>query len=61
LLNDVSGAVAGSKTNGRSFRSPSPLTSPPVIGVKNPPDLILAIAVTSIAGLIGHVTVPIIE
>ena len=57
----VSGAEAGSKMNGRSFLNPSPFTSPPTIGVKNPPEVSLLIAVSSKYGLIGHVIVPISE
>src|SRR3954469_23563369 len=57
----VSGEESGSKMNGRSFLKPSPFTSPPTIGVKNPPDVSLLIAVSSKYGLIGHVTVPINE
>src|SRR6185437_2275335 len=38
LASDASLAVAGSKTNARSFASPSPFTSPPTMGVKGSPD-----------------------
>jgi hypothetical protein len=34
----ASTASAGSKTNARSLRAPSPLTSPPTIGVKGEPE-----------------------
>src|SRR5688572_29479099 len=53
----VSGARAGSNMNDRSLRRPSPLTSPETSGVKNPPEVTRAIAVSSNTGLTGHVAV----
>src|SRR5690348_16152392 len=54
----VSPALTGSKMNGLSLRNPSPLMSPPTIGVKHPPDVSRAIAMSSITGLMGQVMVP---
>src|SRR5688500_12176652 len=47
--------------NARSLRAPSPLTSPPTIGVKRAPELARTMAEISNPGLSGHMIVPVIE
>src|SRR3989442_6267042 len=52
-----SAAVAGSNTNARSLRAPSPLMSEPTSGVNGAPEVSRPRAVTSSAPLTGYVTV----
>ena len=47
LATVVSAVAAGSNTNARSLRAPSPFTSDPTSGVKGTPDVSRAIAVSS--------------
>ena len=51
-------APAGSNTNARSLRAPSPLTSEATIGVNGAPELSRPIPVSSRSGPNGYVTTP---
>src|SRR5690348_9423441 len=51
-------AVLGSKMNARSLRAPSPLMSPPTIGVNGAPEVRRAFAVSSSHDVTGCVTYP---